>query len=78
MAYKPFIAIPYVTGGGKKRVDVPMNLAVYEDGQWVAELDTVGGRVLRGPDAESLALWMRRVHDGLAQSANQEVDAART
>jgi hypothetical protein len=70
---QPPRAVPYITKGGKKRVDVPVNLAVYADGQWIATLDTVDGRVLRGPDAESLALWMRRVHEGLAKSANQEV-----
>ena len=70
MAYKRFKGRPYTTGSGRGRTDANADITVYADGQWLVHLDPP--RQMRGPDAESLKLWLGRMYDDFVDEAKAE------
>jgi hypothetical protein len=76
MAYKRFKGRPYTTRSGKGRTDADAAITVYADGQWLVHLDP--RRQMRGPDAESLKLWVSRMYDDLVTEAKAEEAKAKS
>ena len=70
MAYKRFKGRPYMTGPGKGRTDADATITVYADGQWLVHLNPP--RQMRGPDADSLKLWIGRMYDDFVAEAKAE------
>jgi hypothetical protein len=70
VAYKQFEGRPYVTRSGKGRTDADAAITVYADGQWLVHLDPA--RQMRGPDGDSLKLWIERMYDDFVKEAKAE------
>jgi hypothetical protein len=70
VAYKKFRGRPYLTGPGRGRTDADATITVYADGQWLVHLNPP--RQMRGPDVESLKLWIGRMYDDFVKEAKAE------